>query len=199
MKKIFMMFVLFILLITSLSMANEQKLKLSTGVGFPNMINGQVSYFIEKDVDIAGLFGVLMVPLGRQNCGANVNLGAYSIEVIAKKYFDSREGAFTSVQLGYRDFSVNSVQLDPSNTYDITTGTKSVYLGAGVGTNFSVFGLLMSAEMGVQYPFSNTDYETQNSGTGTLDDSIKNGPLKEGMGRMKGVLPYLTIAGSMVF
>lgn len=198
MKKPFSIVVL-ILLLASLSIAGEQNMKLSAGIGFPNMVNAQATYFVEKDVEVGGLFGVLAFPIGRQACGADVNLGAYSIEAVAKKYFGSRDGAFTAIRLGYRDFSVRTVQPGTATPYDITSGVKSIFVGAGIGTNFSILGFLMSAEFGVQYPFSNSDYETQNSGTGKLEDSVKNGPLKEGMDRMKGILPYLMVTGSIAF
>lgn len=197
MKKPFSIVVL-ILLLASLSIAGEQNMKLSAGIGFPNMVNGQFTYFIDKDVEVGGLLGLFAMPIGKQACGADVRLGAYSVEAVAKKYFGSRDGAFTAIRLGYRDFYVNTVQLT-GTPYDINVGVKSIYVGAGIGTNFSILGLLMSAELGVQYPFSNSDYETQNSGTGTLDFSVRTGPLKEGMDRMRGVLPYLMLAGSLVF
>lgn len=136
--------------------------------------------------------------IGKQACGADVILGAYSVEAVAKKYFSSKDGAFSAIRLGYRDFYVNTVQLT-GTPYDINLGVRSIYVGAGIGTNFSILGFLMSSELGVQYPFSNSDCETQNSGTGTLDLSVRTGPLKEGMDRMKGVLPYLMLTGSIVF
>ncbi len=199
MKKISLFLVFGMLLGMSVLTAGEQNMKLSAGIGFPNMVNAQATYFVEKDVEVGGLFGLFAMPIGKQACGADVRLGAYSVEAVAKKYFGSRDGAFAAIRLGYRDFYVNTVQLT-GTPYDINVGVKSIYLGAGIGTNFLIAqSFSLSAELGIQYPFSNSDYEVQNSGTGTLDPSVRTGPLKEGMDRMKGVLPYLMLTGSLSF